>query len=87
MSNFANETMTPGEKALELWAKEIKSDGIWTSANDFPTEEAANLFVKWLEGNGYAHQGIHKHISKECWNRLKATGVDSGEQAWSVRFR
>jgi hypothetical protein len=70
----------PEEKALELWAEEVKTDGVWTSAEGFPTEEVAHLFLQWLEKNDYAHQGIHgPHYSKACWQRLKETGV--------VRFR
>ena len=80
--------MTPGEKALALWAREIKTDGVWTSANDFPTEEAAKLFVQWLEKNDYAHQGISgPHYSGACSEQLRKTGVDSGERAYSVTFR
>jgi hypothetical protein len=79
--------MTPEAKARELWAKEVKQDGAWSDANDFPTEDAAKMFVQWLENNGYVHQGIHRHISHSAWERLKQTGVDSGELAWSLRFR
>jgi len=80
--------LNPQRKARELWAQDVTVDGSWISANDFPNEEAANLFVRWLEENDYAHQGVNgPHYSKALWLRLKETGIDSGERAWSVRFR
>jgi hypothetical protein len=87
--------MDAESKAKELWAKEIKRDGAWTRANGFPTEEAAKMFVKWLEDNGYAHQGIHKYKTEAYWKRLREIGrspfTDSRiypeEEVWSVDFR
>jgi len=79
--------MTPEEKAVELWAEVTRTDGPFISAT-FPTQEAAGLFVQWLEQNDYSHAGISgPHHSQTYWENLKKTGVDSGERAWTVRYR
>lgn len=49
-------------KAKELGALEPYDSRIsWVWANNFPTVEKGEEFVKWLTENGFEHRGCYKN--------------------------
>jgi len=59
-------------KAKELGATGFREGINWNWCSNFPTEEAADEFVEWLDSKGYEHRGVYP--------------PDKGT-LWSVRYR
>ena len=57
----------PEDKAAELGATIVAERGInWTWSHGFPTREAANEFVKYLDSLGFEHRGVYPNEDGTC---------------------
>lgn len=69
----------PREKALALGAQAIEEGINWTWAVGFPTKQAAEDFVRFLESIGYEHRGVY--------GKPHGAAYRYPEDTFAVRFR